>query len=166
MTTIETKQNELDAKFASMLDSQYGHIHAFNEIKSMFFEFLGRQKELTNPIQMEPKFPFRLRLQLLQSLLNKTSMLNDVGPRETFGVCNGNDKITANFLGQEPFWIYGSTIFIAKKEWSNIPQLQKMVKETLPTKQTTPLKSVEGEGWIVLQGKTSPMKRFFKHKSL
>jgi hypothetical protein len=41
-----------------------------------------------------------------------------------------------------------------------------MVKETLPTKQTTPLKSVEGEGWIVLQGKTSPMKRFFKHKSL
>jgi hypothetical protein len=56
MTTIETKQNELDAKFASMLDSQYHHIHTLNEIKSMFFEFLRRQKKLTNPIQMEPKF--------------------------------------------------------------------------------------------------------------
>jgi len=39
------------------------------------------------------------------------------------------------------------------------------MKETPPTKQITPLKSVEGEDWIVLYGKTSPMKRLFKHKS-
>jgi hypothetical protein len=39
MTTIETKQNELDAKFSPILDSQNCHIHAFNEIKSIFLNF-------------------------------------------------------------------------------------------------------------------------------
>lgn len=41
MIAIKTKQNELDAKFASMLDSQHVHTHALVDIKSMFFEFLG-----------------------------------------------------------------------------------------------------------------------------
>jgi len=41
MTTIKMKQNELDAKFASMLDSQHGHTRVLNEIKSMFSKFLG-----------------------------------------------------------------------------------------------------------------------------
>jgi hypothetical protein len=41
MIAIETKQNELDAKFASMLDSQHAHTGGFTNIKSMFSEFLG-----------------------------------------------------------------------------------------------------------------------------
>jgi hypothetical protein len=41
MTAIKTKQNELDAKFASMLDSQHGHTQALNEIKSIFSKLLG-----------------------------------------------------------------------------------------------------------------------------
>jgi hypothetical protein len=41
MTTIKTKQNELDAKFASMLDSQHGDTQALNEIKSIFSKLLG-----------------------------------------------------------------------------------------------------------------------------
>jgi hypothetical protein len=40
-----------------------------------------------------------------------------------------------------------------------------MMKETPPTKQTTLVQGVEGEDWIVLHGRTSPMKRLFKHKS-
>ncbi len=50
MTTIETKQNELNAKFAFMLDSQHVHTQALVDIKSMFFEFLGAQKD---PILMK-----------------------------------------------------------------------------------------------------------------
>jgi hypothetical protein len=42
MTTMEAKQNELDAKVASMLDSQQVQTQAFNDIKSMFSTFLGR----------------------------------------------------------------------------------------------------------------------------
>ncbi len=60
-----------------MLDSQYGHIHALNEIKSMFFEFLGGQKELINLVQMEPKSVYGLQLQLPHNLPKKTSTLND-----------------------------------------------------------------------------------------
>lgn len=45
MTTIEIKQNELDAKVACMLDSQQIQTQALNDIKSMFFTFLGGQKE-------------------------------------------------------------------------------------------------------------------------
>ncbi len=56
----------------------------------LFQKFLGRQKELTNLIQMEPKFSSGLQLQLVHSLPNKTSMLNDVGPRETYNVRSGN----------------------------------------------------------------------------
>jgi len=93
---------------------------------------------------------WRISISSKTLLPKKTSTLNDVGPRETSSVSNGNDKITVNFVVQKPFRIYGSTIFIAKKDWSNIPQLQKTVKETPPTKQTTPFKSVEGEDWIVL----------------
>jgi hypothetical protein len=39
MTTIEIKQNELDAKVASMLDSQQIQTQAFSDIKSMFLPF-------------------------------------------------------------------------------------------------------------------------------
>jgi hypothetical protein len=41
MIAIKIKQNELDAKFASMLDSQHAHTQALVDIKSFFFEFLG-----------------------------------------------------------------------------------------------------------------------------
>jgi hypothetical protein len=41
MTTIKTKQNELDAKVVSMLDTQQVQTHALNNIESMFSTFLG-----------------------------------------------------------------------------------------------------------------------------
>jgi hypothetical protein len=42
MTTMEARQNGLDAKVASMLDCQQVQTQAFNDIKSMFSTFLGR----------------------------------------------------------------------------------------------------------------------------
>jgi hypothetical protein len=36
MTTLEIKQKELDAKFATMLDSQHAHPQALGDIKTMF----------------------------------------------------------------------------------------------------------------------------------
>ncbi len=47
MTTIETKQNELGAKFTSMLDNQHTHTQALVDMKMVFFEFLGTQKDYT-----------------------------------------------------------------------------------------------------------------------
>ncbi len=37
MIAIETKQNELDAKFTSMLDNQQAHIQALVDMKIVFF---------------------------------------------------------------------------------------------------------------------------------
>lgn len=39
MTTIETKQNELDAKFISMLDIQHTQIQALVDTKRCFLNF-------------------------------------------------------------------------------------------------------------------------------
>jgi hypothetical protein len=43
MTTIETKQNEMDAKFASMLDINMFIFRHF-DIKLLFFEFVGGRR--------------------------------------------------------------------------------------------------------------------------
>ncbi len=48
MIAIETKQNELDAKFTSMLDNQQAHVQALVDMKIVFFELLGSQKDRTN----------------------------------------------------------------------------------------------------------------------
>jgi cephalosporin hydroxylase len=48
MTTMKTKQNELDAKITSILDSQHGHSQTINDIKLIFSKFLSRQKETCN----------------------------------------------------------------------------------------------------------------------
>jgi hypothetical protein len=48
MIAIETKQNELDVKFTSMLDNQQAHIQALIDMKIIFFELLGSQKDRTN----------------------------------------------------------------------------------------------------------------------
>jgi hypothetical protein len=61
MTTIETKQNELDAKVVSMLDSQQVQTQAFNDIKSMFSTFLRGQKEHTNNFLSKPQFAFEVQ---------------------------------------------------------------------------------------------------------
>lgn len=50
MTTIETKQNELDAKFISMLDIQHTQIQTLVDMKMVFLEFLGTQVDLTKPV--------------------------------------------------------------------------------------------------------------------
>jgi hypothetical protein len=48
MTSIETKQNELDAKFTSMLDNQQAQTQAFFDMKTIFSKLLGSQKDRTN----------------------------------------------------------------------------------------------------------------------
>jgi hypothetical protein len=58
MTTMETKQNELDAKIASMLDSQHRHTQTFNDIKLIFSKFLKGQKDHCNLGHMEAKYAF------------------------------------------------------------------------------------------------------------
>jgi hypothetical protein len=59
MTTIETKQNELDAKFTSMLDHQQVHTQTLVDMKMVFFEFLGTQKDHTKLVSFpEPKLAF------------------------------------------------------------------------------------------------------------
>jgi hypothetical protein len=45
MTTIEIKQNELDAKVASISNSQQIQTQAFNDIKDLFSTFLGGEKK-------------------------------------------------------------------------------------------------------------------------
>jgi hypothetical protein len=44
MTIIETKQYELNAKVASMLESQQVQTQALNDIKSIFSCYLGGAK--------------------------------------------------------------------------------------------------------------------------
>ncbi len=103
MRAIKTKQNELDAKFASMLGSQHGHTQALNEIKSLFSKFLGLgKKKHINSVQMEPKSNSGQELQLPHSLSKETSMLNDMGPREAIGVGSGNEKSQSISLGKNP----------------------------------------------------------------
>jgi hypothetical protein len=58
MTTMEIKQNELDAKIPSILDSQHGHTQTINDIKLIFSKFLRGQNDHCNLVHMEPKYAF------------------------------------------------------------------------------------------------------------
>jgi hypothetical protein len=59
MTIIETKQNELDAKFTSMLDNQQAQIQTLIDMKIVFSEFLGTQKDhIKLVLFLEPKLAF------------------------------------------------------------------------------------------------------------
>jgi hypothetical protein len=58
MTTFEIKQNESDAKFVTMLDSQNVHTHALVDIKTVFAQFLGSQKGFVKGDHLEPKPSF------------------------------------------------------------------------------------------------------------
>jgi hypothetical protein len=97
MTTLEIKQKELDAKFATMLDSQHAHTHALVDIKTMFAQFLGSQKGFVKGDHLKPKLSFE---QQQQQLPKEVPIHASSTPMDIFTIGSENGKFDGHSLGK------------------------------------------------------------------
>jgi len=163
--SLESKQIELDGKISNLLEKTHVNSQTLIDIKSMFFEFLGKLKDECSP-HLEPKFTCEEQ----QASLHDTSMvpkktiaIHDVDPLDTSIGGSGNE-VSAHSLsrGKNDLGCLGgsnsSTLQIALAPSKNLG-----IESTLP--HSTPrLQSLEGVDWIVLQPKSFPSKKLSSKK--